>query len=249
MNLEPEAGVRRPIGMIPRIVTSLAASILVAFTMAPSHATSNYEYAKDEFAIIRDGLAPTGKMSLASHGEGELGDGDFHVWLMSEPEHRPIMALPDIGSDNNLDTAAEAYHAVWSQDARHVAVVFRTSRHELALNLYSIEGGRARPLRAPNLFREVTSRDVADRDERHGLISGIEWRRGNRILLREYQTFVVSDPAFLRLLGAYGRVKEKLDGGKLFVEFAAEADCVLDGHRRYRVINLRPGNPDQPPVW
>lgn len=234
--------------MIARIVI-LIASILLAFAIAPSRATSNYEYARGEYAVIGAGLAPDKKMSLASHGEGELGDGDFHVWLMSEPGHRPIVALPDIGSDNNLDTAPDAYHAFWSEDGRRVAVAFRSSRHEVALNLYSIEEGRARLLRAPGLFREVTSRDVADRDGRRQIISAIEWRRGNRIVLREYQTFIVSDPAFLRLIGAYGRVKEKLDDGRLFVEFAAEADCRPNGKHGYRVINLRPANPDQPPEW
>ncbi|SRR5579871_2736382 len=247
MSLEPKAGVGRPKTMRPCIVIS--AAMLVALAALPSRATSNHEYRQDEYAIIREGLAPDKKLSLASHGEGELGDDDFHVWLMSEPSHRKLMALPDIGAANNLDTAPDAYHAHWSEDARHVAVVFRTSRHELALNLYRVDGRRARPLRAPNLFKEVTSRDVADRDDRRQLISGIEWRRANRIRLREYQTFVVSDPAFVRLLGAYGRVKEKLDGGKLFVEFAAEADCVPDGNHGYRVIDLRPANPDQPPEW
>ena len=248
MSLEPKAGLRRPMGMILRI-TILAAVALFASAIAPARATSNHQYASDEYGVIRGGLAPNKKISLASHGEGELGDGDFRVWLMSEPQHHPIMALPDIGSDNNLDTAPDAYHAFWSQDARYVAIAFRTSRHEVALNLYSIEGGRARPLRGPSLFGEVTSRDVADRDDRRALISAIEWRRGGRIRLREYQTFLVSDPAFLRLLGAYGRVKEKLDGGKLYVEFAAEADCILDGNHHYRIIDLRPGNPDQPPDW
>jgi hypothetical protein len=249
MNLEPEAGLRRPMSMVYRFVMLLAAATLVAFAIEPGHATSNYEYDKHEYALIRDGLAPNKLMSLASHGNGELGDEDFHVWLMSEPNHRRIMALPDISSHNNLDTAPDAYHAFWSADARHVAVAFRTDRHEIALKLYSIEGRRPRPIGTPNLFKEVTSRDVADRDDRHELILGIEWRRGNRILLREYQTFTVSDPAFLRLLGAYGRVKEKLDDGKLYVEFAAEADCILEGDHHYRVIDLRPADPDHPPDW
>ena len=234
--------------MIARLLI-FAAAILVAFATAPSRATSNHEYERAEYAVIRAGLAPDKKLSLASHGEGELGDGDFHVWLMSEPGHRPIVALPDIGSDNNLDTAPDAYHAFWSEDARHVAVAFRTSRHEVALNVYGIERGRARLLRMPDLFKEVTSRDVADRDDRRQFISGIEWRRGNRVLLREYQTFIVSDPAFQRLIGAYGRVKEKLDGGRLLVEFAAEADCRPDGKHGYRAVNLRPANPDRPPEW
>ncbi|WP_298259178.1 hypothetical protein [Bradyrhizobium sp.] len=59
----------------------------------------------------------------------------------------------------------------------------------------------------------------------------------------------MSGPAFLRLLGAYGRVKERLDGGKLFVEFAAEADCILDASHSYRVVGLKPADPDQPHGW
>lgn len=248
MNLEPEVRLHRPMTMGCRFVIFLVAGILVAFAIEPAHATSNYEYARHEYALIHDGLAPNKLMSLASHGTGELGDEDFHVWLMSEPNHRRIMALPDISSRNNLDTAPDAYHAFWSEDARHVAVAFRTDRHEIGLKLYSIEGSQARPIGTPNLFKEVTSRDVADRDDRNGLILGIEWRRGGRFLLREYQTFIVSDAAFLGQLGAYGRVKEKLDDGKLYVEFAAEADCILEGNH-YRVINLKPADPGQPPDW
>jgi hypothetical protein len=235
--------------MAYRRFISLAAAIFVAFAVAPARATSNYEYAKGEYAPIQSGFAPNKHLSLASHGTGELGDDDFHVWLMSEPAHRRIMALPDIGADNNLDTAPDAYHAFWSEDARYVAVAFRTDRHEIGLNLYSIEGGKARLIGVPRMFKEVTSRDVVDRDGRHELVSRIEWRRGGRFLLKEYQTFVVSDPAFLRQLGAYGRVKEKLDDGKLYVEFAAEADCILEGNHHYRVIDLKPGNADQPPDW
>ena len=64
----------------------------------PARATSNHQYAKDEYGIIHDGLAPGKQLSLASHGEGELGDEDFHVWLMAEPAHRKIAALEAISS-------------------------------------------------------------------------------------------------------------------------------------------------------
>jgi hypothetical protein len=228
--------------------TFIAVAAVLAF-IVPAHATSNHGYGTDEYAIIRDGLAPNEQMSLASHGEGELGDGDFHLWMMAEPAHRKIMALPDVSSDNNLDTAPDAYHAFWSKDSHHVAVAFRSSRHEIALNLYAIEGGRAHSLRGPSLFKEVTSRDVGERDDVRQQITGIAWRGANRFVLTEFRSFVVSDPGFLRLLGAYGRVAEKLDGGKLFVQFAAEADCLLLPDHRYRITDIRPANPDRPPGW
>ncbi len=82
-----------------------------------AQATSNHEYAKGEYAIVSDGLAPSKQVSLAARGEGELGDGDFHIWLMAEPAHRRIAALGGISSDNILDTAADAFHAFWSEDS------------------------------------------------------------------------------------------------------------------------------------
>jgi hypothetical protein len=235
--------------MAPRIILSLAMTVLAAFESASARATSNHEYGKDEYAVIRDGLSPNKQMSLASHGEGELGDENFRVWLMAEPAHSKIVVLPDISPDNNLDTAPDAYHAFWSKDARHVAVAFRSSRHEVTLNLYSLEGRRVRPIGGPSLFKEVTSRDVTYRDDVSQSISGIDWRGDNRFVLREFRTFVTSDAAFLRLLGAYGHVAEKLEDGRLYVQFAAEADCLLLPDHHTRVIDIRPANPDHPPDW
>ena len=53
----------------------LAAAITLGVT--PARATDEHSYARDEFAIIRDGLAPGKQMSLASHGADENGNGDF----------------------------------------------------------------------------------------------------------------------------------------------------------------------------
>ena len=117
---------------------------LLAFAVAPACATDTHEYARDEYAIIRDGLSPDKRMSLASHGEGLGGNDNFHVWLMAEPSHRKIASLGDIGSSNNLDTGPDAYHAVWTMDSRRVAVYFRSDRHAMELNLYNIDGRRVR---------------------------------------------------------------------------------------------------------
>jgi hypothetical protein len=44
------------------------------------------------------------------------------------------------------------------------------------------------------------------------------------------------------MLGRYGRITDKRDDGSFFVEFSAEADCmVLPGHR-YRIVDLRVGD-------
>src|ERR1700757_2785968 len=126
--------------MHPRTILIVLATFL-ALGATPARATDEHTYGKDEYGIIRDGLSPDKKMSLAAHGDGEGGNENFHVWLMSEPLHRRLVRLDDIGSDNNLDTGPNAYRAVWAPDSRHAAVNFRSDRHVLELNLYAIENG------------------------------------------------------------------------------------------------------------
>jgi len=57
----------------------------------------------------------------------------------------------------------------------------------------------------------------------------------------ENRLFVTSDPGFARMMGAYGKMTDKSDEGRFFVEFSAEADCVLLPGHRYRIIDLRVG--------
>jgi hypothetical protein len=232
-----------------RFLGNLIIIAALALASLPARATSNHEYAKGEYGIIRHGLAPNKQLSLASRGEGELGGEDFHVWLMAEPAHRKIVKLDDISSDNNLDTDPDAYHAFWSKDSRHVGVAFRSSRHEVTLNLYRVENRRAYPITAPSLFKQVTSREVSDDDGMRTRNSIVEWRDGNRFLLREYQTFVASDDKLAKRLGAHGRVAEKLDDGKLVIEFYADAECELLPGDRVRVVDLKPGKPGDSDNW
>ena len=213
----------------------------LALAAAPVRATSEHDYAGGEYAIIRDGLSPDRLMSLAAHGDGEGGHEKFHVWLMAEPAHRRIARLDDIGSDNNLDTAPDAYHAQWSADSRHVAVGFRFDRHQVQLNIYNIENRRAHLVAGPGLFKEVTSRNIATGDDVRRSIPEIEWKGPRRFVLRENHLFKTADPGFIHMLGRYGKVTDKLDDGHLMVGFAAEADCVLLPGNRYRVVDLRVG--------
>lgn len=143
----------------------LVLGAMLLLVTAPVRATDSHDYARNEYAIIRDGLAPDRKISLASHGEGEGGVANFHVWLMAEPAHRKIAPLDDLGSDNNLDTGPGAYRAAWSKDSRRVAITFRSNRHVVELNLYSIENRGARLIAGPSLFREVTGRDVDPQED------------------------------------------------------------------------------------
>jgi hypothetical protein len=220
-------------------VRLLILAALLALAIAPARATDEHTYARDEYAIIRDGLAPDKQKSLASHADGDGGWKNFHLWLMAEPAHRRLTALDDINA--RLDSGPNAYYAFWSKDSRHVAVTYRSDRHVVELNLYRIEGRRARPIWGPSLFRDVTNRDPAPDDDMRRSVPQFEWKGPRRFLLRENRLFVTSDRGFARQMGAYGKLTDKPDEGKFLVEFSAEADCVLMPGNRYRIVDLRVG--------
>ena len=222
---------------------TLSTLFLLALGVLPARATDNHQYGKNEYAIVRDGLAPNRQLSLAAHGEGEFGDANFHVWLMAEPAHRKIMALEGVGENNILDTGPASYHASWSADSRHVALNFRSSRHVVEFNLYRIENRKSRQLTGPTLFREVAGRDVNDDDDLRSSIPTMVWRGPDRFTLSEHRLFVTQDAGFAGRLGGYARVTDKLEEGRLVVEFSAEADCVISGGG-YRVVNIRVGKFD-----
>jgi hypothetical protein len=232
---------------IPYLKSLAVVACLVAF--APARATSEHDYKKNEYLIIRHGLAPGRQLSVASHGAGENNNDAFHVWLMAEPAHRKIATLDNISADNNLDTDPDAYHAFWSQDSRQVGVAFRSSRHEVTLNLYRVENRRAHLLTGPSLFNEVNHRDVGEDDDMRTLNAMVEWRGGNRFVLKEFRSFVAEDDRLARLFGAYGRVAEKLPDGKFFIQFFADAECEVVPGDKYRIVRMQPGNPDDVDTW
>ena len=233
---------------MPILLLTLLA-MLACLVAAPVCATSEHQYAKGEYAIIRHGLAPNKQWSLASHGAGDFGENEFHVWLLAEPAHRKIMALDNVGADNNLDTDPDAYHAFWSKDSSRVAVAFRRDRHEVQFNLYRIENRRIHLLVGADLFKEVTHRDLTDEDEMRQLNAMVEWHDGNRFTLQEFRSFVATDNSLAKLFGAYGRVAEKLADGKLFIEFFVNAECEIVPNDRYRIVGVTPGRPGDSRNW
>src|SRR5476651_1660636 len=110
------------------VIASLV-SVTLTYSVDLTYATANSGYKKGEYLVVRNGEAPNKRFSIASHGDGELGNDNFHVYLMAEPAHAKIAPLDDIKPDNILDTAPDAYHAAWSPDSRHVSVSFRSDRH------------------------------------------------------------------------------------------------------------------------
>ena len=117
------------------------------------------------------------------------------------------------------------------------------------MNLYQIDGRRSYLILGPNLFEDATSREVGQGDDLRSSVPEFEWQGESRFRLREHRLFLTRDPGLVRLLGAYGRIRETLDDGRLSVEFSAEADCAVQPGNRYRIVDLRVGKFDDIDGW
>src|SRR5664279_3832146 len=73
---EPRTAPRRPTAMIRTL--SLLLATLFACAIAPARATDEHDYAKGEYAVIRDGLAPDKTRSLSSHGDAPVRPSARH---------------------------------------------------------------------------------------------------------------------------------------------------------------------------
>jgi hypothetical protein len=211
------------------------ALVLTLGALSPAFATAEHKYGKGEYAIIQGGRAPNGKLSIAAHGEGDSGSEKFRVYLMAEPGHRRLATLDNVKDDNILDSAPDAFHAAWSADSRYVAVSFRSERHIVTLNIYAIDGGRAKLLDGPDLFRDATGRTVdrANDGDMRTSVPALTWQAPRRFHLSDYRVFVEDDTALADKLGPLGKASKR-DGGGNTIQFSAEADGELlpDGHIR-----------------
>ncbi|MDA9526195.1 hypothetical protein XI06_39130 [Bradyrhizobium sp. CCBAU 11434] len=217
-------------------------AMLLALAAAPALATSEHQYGKNEYAIILGGKAPNGKLSVAAHGGGETGSDGFRIYLMAEPAHRKLMTLDDINDDNILDSAPDAFHAAWSADSRDVAVSFRSERHIVTLNIYSVDGARAKLLDGPDLFRDVTGRTVDrvnDADMRTS-VPDFTWAAPRRFHLTDYRVFTADDTALADKLGPLGKASKR-DGGGNTIQFSAQADGEILPNGRIRMGKPIPG--------
>jgi hypothetical protein len=121
--------------------------VLSAGTLAL--ATSNYQYKPNEYVTIKHGKSPDGAWSIATHGEGELGDDHFNVYLMDGKTGKKIGPLTEISDAGFLDTAATAYHANWTPDSHFVTISYRSDRHTISAIKYKIENRRAYKVKGP----------------------------------------------------------------------------------------------------
>ncbi|MDA9398939.1 hypothetical protein [Bradyrhizobium sp. CCBAU 45389] len=220
----------------------LLALILMLAAASPAVATAEHTYAKGEYGIIAGGWAPNKRLAIAVHGEGEGAHDKFHAYLMAEPKHRRLAVLDNISHENNLDTASDAYYAEWSPDSRYVAVSFRTERHITTLNIYAIEGNRARLIETPDLFRKAAGRTVVvktDGDMRT-YFPTVKWRGPRSYDLNDYRLFVEDDKTLADKLGELGSLT-KMEDGRYSIEFAAHATVTLGRGNRNRIGKLKLG--------
>ena len=124
----------------PSLIFFLAASMISTTALA----TFNYEYGPDEYVTISNGISPNGELAITTHGEGEYGDGNFHVYLFDAVIGKKIGPLEEIVEP--LDTGAGAFGAKWSKDSSKVTIVYRVDRHApLKAMTYRLAKGRAIP--------------------------------------------------------------------------------------------------------
>ena len=139
---------------------ALAIVAVLALTAAggPAYATAEYNYKANEYVIVDHGLAPNNKFSIAAHGTGEGGSEEFHLYVMAEPEHRPLAPA----SIDRLEIhfiwipARRLFIARSTANSGHVAIMFRADRHILIMVLYALRDSQPHHLKGPTLFGAVT---------------------------------------------------------------------------------------------
>ncbi|MCP3379429.1 hypothetical protein NLM31_03095 [Bradyrhizobium sp. CCGUVB4N] len=223
-------------------------ALLLTLAASPAFATAEHKYGKGEYAIILGGKAPSGKLSVAAHGEGDAGSENFRLSLMAEPAHRKLTTLDNVTDDNILDSAPDAFHAAWSADSRYLVVSFRSERHIVTLNVYAIDGARAKLLDGPDLFRDATgiSADNAKDLDMRSSVPALTWLAPRRFHLTDYRVFVTEDTALADKLGPLGKASKR-DGGGNTIQFSAEADGELLPDGKIRMGKPQPGKFEELP--
>jgi hypothetical protein len=234
----------------PIAALAISAWMILAGTADPANATANHAYKKTEYPIIASGSAPSKLLSISSHGGGELGNDNFHLYLMAEPAHKIMARFEAIDSDNILDTAPDAFHAEWSADSRHVAVLFRADRHVLTMQLYEIRDRRPHLISGPDLLGKVikSAAITADDYRLRSSVTALAWLSPTRFALKERDLLSADSPELGRKIGKFGKPNtpaEDAQAGAYFVDFSAQAVGELGPGNKYRILQLKPGPFDE----
>jgi hypothetical protein len=74
----------------------VSAFFVLGVFAAAALATSNYDYKPGEYVTVSGGKSPDGRYLIATHGEGELGYDNWHVYLMDAVTGKRIGPLEEI---------------------------------------------------------------------------------------------------------------------------------------------------------
>lgn len=131
--------------------------LIPLFFAAGVLATSRYEYGADEYVTVVKGISPNGKYAITAHGEGELGDENFHLFLTDTVAGKKLAVLKEIV--DTMDTGAGSFCAKWSKDSNKVLIIYMGDmgdRRALKAASYSVSNGQARLVEGPT---EVTNEE------------------------------------------------------------------------------------------
>jgi hypothetical protein len=219
-------------------------AVIVSCSSEPVRATAVYTYKKDEYPVVTHGLAPNRQVSIAAQGEGEDGADNFHVYVMSEPEHKVKAILPGIDSNDILDSAPSAYEANWSADSRYVTISYRRDRHLRVARPYYVYGKHAQLLQGPELLKASIHKTLKSLGRDTSVTSGdtsLSWLSPTRFSLSETRRFHIASPKTAHAFGEYGRVTDPdKDHASYVVEFSVDAVCELVSATKYRVVSIKP---------
>jgi len=119
----------------------LLTALIGLVTSSAVFATSNREYGANEYDPVVRGASPDGRYTIVTHGEGNLGYDNFHLFLLDNRGRERIIALNE-PIEPFVDTGADAYYADWRKDSQQVSITFRAERHVAVKVMYRIENGR-----------------------------------------------------------------------------------------------------------
>jgi len=231
----------------------------LAVVLVPNiRATSEYDYKRGEYLVVKDGKSPDKKFSIVS---GENQKGEFGVYLMDAPTKKIIGKLEKVATD--LDTAPDAYYAHWSPDSKHVAISSRSDRHMLENVIYRIENRRAYLVETPELrcravpdfcqiVKELGGLPSPDNDDTESKVRQtentseiVEWISPTRFVISEESQFQVRTRDLTAALGQYGEVEKETaaadaPGDFYQVSFNAEGECELLPGDKSQVLSTHP---------
>jgi hypothetical protein len=207
--------------------------LLLLLCAEPVVATDNHSYKADEYATISGGRSPDGHWSIAAHGEGEAGYGNFDLYLMREPAHEGAAPLHTGGS---LDTAPLSIVAVWAPDSKHVALLHRIDRHVLNVQLFALADGKAHPIKVP-LLLDVVGKHHLKKGVHYEFFSRlyrVTWQQADRLILEETDALDAATPIFGPGLETYLTV-DQLGPERTFTYFSAQATYGINARGELRL--------------